>query len=203
MKSEQFVWLKKTLFATSILLASYATFSAVSSETKPLKEVEFLGLKLTEANINSVRSHLWDIGGFLQAKSTIRQRHIDKFYPWSTIRDSYYVTFHYNHAGNVVSVIRMYRPYSTEQSNKRSPIDTKDVAIELSSLLGKPSSIIRKGWGGGPSYPSYIWQDDDMKISVDREGSEIFGNVFIKYEVKSSKRFEVIKDKNAANNKQA
>ena len=34
-----------------------------------------------------------------------------------------------------------------------------------------------------------------MKISVDREGSEIFGNVFIKYEVKSQKRFKVIKDK--------
>ncbi len=180
------------------LIVSITTnaYAAETSQTgKSLKEAEFLGLKLVDANINSVRAHLWDIGGFMQAKSTIRQRNIDKFYPWSTIRDSYYVSFQYNHAGNVVSVVRLFRPYSTEQANKYTQISTKDVALQLIEQLGKPSHVQRKGWGGTPSYTSYIWQDDEMKITVDREGSEYLGNVFIKYEIKNNKRYEVIKNK--------
>lgn len=159
-----------------------------------LAEAEFLGLKLLEADINSVRSHLWDIGGFLQAESTMRQRNIDKFYPWSTIRDSYHITFEYNHAGKVVSVTRLYRPYSTEANNSRDAISTREVALNMIESLGQPTNIQRKSWGGMPSYLSYIWKDDNLTITIDREGSEYLGNVFIKYTVNKNKRFEVIKD---------
>jgi len=54
--------------------------TAKPTETKPLKDIEFLGMKLIDANLNSVRSHLWDVGGFLQAKTTVKQRNIDKFF---------------------------------------------------------------------------------------------------------------------------
>ena len=165
--------------------------------SKPLNEVEFLGLNLVQANLNTVRSHLWNIGGFLQAKSTVQQRNIDKFFPWSTIRDSYHVTFQYNHAGDVVSVKRVYRPYSLLNNNKRSPIDTKDVALKLIPDLGQPTQTVRKGWGGGLSYPSYTWQDETMKISVDREGSEKLGNVYIEYVIKTKNRYAVVKDQEA------
>lgn len=159
-----------------------------------LSNTEFLGLKLVEADINKVRSHLWGIGGFLQAKSTMRQRNIDKFYPWSSIRDSYYITFEYNHAGKVVSVMRMYRPYSTEQNNSRQAISTREVALKLINNLGQPTNIQRKSWGGTPSYLSYIWQDENMRVTVDREGGEYLGNVFIKYTLKNNKRYEVLEE---------
>jgi len=140
---------------------------------------------------------LWDIGGFLQAKSTVQQRNIDKFFPWSTIRDSYHVTFQYNHAGDVVSVKRVYRPYSLLNNNKRSPINTKDVALKLIPDLGQPTQTVRKGWGGGLSYPSYTWQDETMQISIDREGSEKLGNVYIEYVIKTKDRYAVVKDQEA------
>ncbi|BCN93400.1 hypothetical protein THMIRHAM_11850 [Thiomicrorhabdus immobilis] len=165
-----------------------------ANSTKPLKEVKFLGLKLIDANLNTVRTHLWDIGGFKQASTTIRQRNIDKFFPKSSIRDSYYVTFHYNHAGDVVSVKRLYRPYSIENSNKRTDIQTKDVALKLIKDLGQPSESIRKGWGGTLSYQSYIWQDETMQITVDREGGERLGNVYIEYRLKTHDRYAVDKD---------
>ena len=165
--------------------------------SKPLNEVEFLGLNLVQANLNTVRTHLWDIGGFLQAKSTVQQRNIDKFFPWSTIRDSYHVTFQYNHAGDVVSVKRVYRPYSLLNNNKRSPINTKDVALKLIPDLGQPTQTVGKGWGGGLSYPSYTWQDETMQISIDREGSEKLGNVYIEYVIKTKDRYAVVKDQEA------
>jgi len=190
-----------TTLVLSLFLMSYLN-QAVAETTgeppsKPLKEVEFLGLNLVQANLNTVRSHLWDIGGFLQAKSTVKQRNIDKFFPWSTIRDSYHVTFQYNHAGDVVSVKRVYRPYSLINSNKRSPIDTKDVALKLIADLGQPTQTVRKGWGGGLSYPSYTWQDETMQISIDREGSEKLGNVYIEYVIKTKDRYAVVKDQEA------
>lgn len=183
------------IFSLSIT-SSYAEEAGATKadSEKPLKEVKFLGLKLIEANLNTVRSHLWDIGGFLQAKTTVKQRNIDKFFPWSTIRDSYHVTFQYNHAGDVVSVKRVYRPYSIVNSNKRTPIETKDVALKLIENLGQPTQSVRKGWGGTLSYQSFIWQDDDVKITVDREGSERLGNVFVEYIIKNNDRYAVIKD---------
>jgi len=178
------------------LLVISPTYAAEGDEaTKSLKDTEFLGLKLIEANLNSVRSHLWDVGGFLQAPTTVKQRNIDKFFPWTTIRDSYYVLFQYNHAGNVVSVKRLYRPYSIRNNNKRSAIKTQDVARQMIAELGQPTSTQRKGWGGSLSYPSYTWQDESIEITIDREGSEALGNVFIEYTIKTNKRYEVITDK--------
>lgn len=183
------------IFGACILFISFPVNSIDEQNvTTDLSNTEFLGLKLTEADINNVRSHLWDIGGFLQAKSTMRQRNIDKFYPWSTIRDSYYVLFEYNHAGKVVKVTRLYRPYSTEQNNSRQAISTREVALELINNLGQPTNIQRKSWGGTPSYLSYIWQDENMVVTVDREGGEYLGNVFIEYTLKNNKRYEVLKD---------
>lgn len=190
-----------TFLILSLLLASFLNqaFAETTDEktSKSLNEVKFLGLNLAKANLNTVRTHLWDIGGFLQAKSTVKQRNIDKFYPWSSIRDSYHVTFQYNHAGDVVSVKRVYRPYSLVNSNKRTPINTKDVALKLIADLGQPTQTVRKGWGGGLSYPSYIWQDETMQISIDREGSEKLGNVYIEYVIKTNDRYAVIKEQEA------
>ncbi len=177
-----------------LTLGLFFNTNALKAEEIPLKEIDFLGLKLIDADINSVRSHLWDVGGFLQAKSTVRQRHIDKFFTWSTIRDSYYVEFTYNHSGRLTQLKRLYRPYSILTNNTRYPIKTRDIANLFIEQLGEPTAIKRKGWGGGNSYPSYQWEDDDIKITIDREGSEVLGKPFVSYQIKGNKRYEVIKD---------
>lgn len=191
-----FIALLSMLLSTQ-LYAETSDSKQVDTSNKPLKETRFLGLKLIDADLNTVRTHLWDIGGFQQAQTTIKQRNIDRFFPKSTIRDSYHITFRYNHAGNVVSVRRVYRPYSIENSNKRTDIQTKDVALKLISELGQPSQSIRKGWGGSLSYQSYIWQDETMQITVDREGSERLGNVYIEYIIKTRDRYVVNKQAKA------
>ncbi|MDG6778019.1 hypothetical protein QCB44_04775 [Thiomicrorhabdus sp. zzn3] len=160
-------------------------------KTLDLNEVKLLGIKLSDAGLNQVRQHLWDIGGFQQARSTVRQRNIDKFFTWSRLRDSYYVEFRYNHAGKVTSAKRLYRPYSIEASNRRTAISTREVALGLIAELGQPHQVMRKGWGGTLSYSSFIWEDDKMKITVDREGSELLGNVFVEYQVKTQSEYDV------------
>jgi len=156
-----------------------------------LSKATILGIEPTSYNIDKVREHLWNIGGFLQARSTIRQRNVDKFFTWSRIRDSYYVEFRYNHIGNVTSVKRLYRPYAIEQSNRRSAISTKDVALPLIAELGQPHATQRKGWGGTLAYSSFVWEDDNIKIVVDREGSEKLGNVFVEYTVKNESPYAI------------
>lgn len=167
------------------------SFLHAAADSIDLKTVSVVGIKPASADLPQVREHLWSIGGFKQAGSTIRQGNIDKFFTWSRIRDSYYLEFRYNHAGDVTSVKRLYRPYSTEHSNRRTPISTKEVALKLIDQAGQPNRMQRKGWGGTLSYSSYEWEDDNMKIVVDREGSEKLGNVYIEYTVKTASPYAV------------
>lgn len=179
---------KLTLFT---LMMTLTLMTATSWAVIPIKDVTLLGLKLTESNQDKVRTQLWDIGGFLQAKSTIKQRNVDKFFAWSNIRDSYYVEFRYNNAGDIHSAKRLYRALSIEHSNLRTPLRTREVAIKLIEQIGQPTQIIRKGWGGSPSYPSFIWEDEQVTVILDREGSEIYGNIFVQYIVKNVDPFFV------------
>lgn len=165
-------------------------FAEETSKT-PVSEVRVLGLNLIESDPKSVRKHLQALGGFLQAKSTIKQTNIDKFFPWSNQRDSYHIIFRYNASGKITSVKRLYRPYSLEVANKRSAIATKDIAQSLIQQLGQPNTVIRKGWGGTQKYHAYTWKDDKVTIRVDREGSERLGNVFIEYIVNIHDPYEV------------
>ncbi len=180
-----------------ILIAPNFAVQAAEMPIKPVSEVDFLGLDLIKADLNTVRSHLWDIGGFLQAKTTVKQRNIDKFFPWSNLRDSYYVQFRYNHAGKITSVKRLYRPYSQESAHPNNEIKTKDIALQLIKEVGQPTSVTRKGWGGSLKYSAYTWQDDKVTIKVDREGSTKLGNVFIEYIIDINDPFEVNKEDKA------
>lgn len=168
-------------FKTLFLILFLSLFSTVSLAIVPIKEVKILGISPIKATLDSVRKHLWDIGGFLQSRSSLPQSNIDKFFTWSQIRDSYYVTFRYDHAGRVTSIERLYRPESILESNKRTDIQTQDVAKKIMAKIGPPTQIIRKSWGGMPSYLSYIWKDDEMTVIIDRQGSDPLGNIFVKY----------------------
>ncbi|WP_237260284.1 hypothetical protein [Thiomicrospira sp. S5] len=156
---------------------------AADERPKPIDQITLLGLTVTDSDLDSVRKQLWDIGGFKQADSTKRQRNLDKFFTWSRMRDSYYVEFRYDNAGKTTSAYRLFRPQSIEFDNRLTPISTKAVARTIVEQIGQPTRIIRKGWGGSPDYTAYIWQNDQMKVEVDREGSERYGNVFIRYTV--------------------
>lgn len=171
---------------------------AEEASKKAASEIRVLGLDLMESDPKSVRKHLQALGGFLQAKSTIKQTNIDKFFPWSNQRDSYYITFRYNASGKITSVKRLYRPYSLEVANKRTAIATKDIAQGFIQELGQPNSVIRKGWGGTQKYHAYTWKDDKVTIRVDREGSEKLGNVFIEYTINIHDPYEVVKEEGDA-----
>lgn len=174
----------------AVLQMAVISVEAADEENPPLAQVTLLGIELATANLNQVREQLWDIGGFMQARSTVRQRNIDKFFTWSRIRDSYYVEFRYNNSGNVTSVKRLYRPYSIEHQNRRSAITTDEVAEKLSADLGQPF-MARKGWGGSLSYSSYRWEDDKIQVLIDREGGEQLGNVFVQYTIKEQSPYAV------------
>lgn len=156
-------------------------FPTMSRAVVPIKDITVLGISPMKATLNSVRYHLSSIGGFLQARSTYYQDNIDKFFTWSQIRDSYYVTFRYDAEGQVTSILRLYRFRSILNSNKLTPITTQEVAQKIIQQIGKPTQIIHKGSAGMPSYLAYIWKDDNITVMIDRQGGESLGHIFIKY----------------------
>ncbi|WP_019556232.1 hypothetical protein [Thiomicrorhabdus arctica] len=182
------VFLMCLFFVSSVQISQ-----AAEPTVKPISQIKFLGLELATANLDTVRRHLWDIGGFLQARTTVRQRNLDKFFAWSNIRDSYYVQFRYNNSGKVTSVKRLYRPYSQESVHPFNEIQTRDIALQLIQKVGQPTSMIKKGWGGSQKYPAYTWRDDKVTIKIDREGSTKLGNVFIEYIIDINDPFVVTK----------
>lgn len=149
--------------------------------TTPIDEVELLGVKLVNQEFRTVRQLLWDLGGFRQAKSTLYQKNVDKFFPISQIRDSYYIEFRYNPQGRVTQVKRMFRYATPSYHNRLHPIRTWEVAEEIVSQIGLPTRIKRKSWGAGPSYNSYIWESEQITVTVDREGSDYYGNIYVEY----------------------
>jgi len=182
----------------SALSATLFFFSnSALAEPVPIDEVKLVGMPLTSSTLDSVRSHLWDIGGFLQARSTVRQRNVDKFFTWSNLNDSYYLKFKYNNAGDVVSAYRLFRHESIAFENRRTPIQTREVALKLINEIGQPTQIVKRTAPGSHSYNAYIWQGEQIKVVIDRQGSEIYGNIFIEYTVNKDPFFVAEKEEGA------
>lgn len=185
----------KSVLIISFMLILPGNVSAAEDRPNPIDKITLLGLDLTQSDLNSVRQQLWDIGGFKQARSTVRQRNIDKFFAVSRLKDSYYVEFHYDNAGKVTSAYQLFEYRTIEFQNRRTPVQTRAVALEIMKQIGQPTQVLRKGWGGMPDYNAYIWKNDLMTVEVDREGSDILGNVFVKYTVNRDPYFVADKDK--------
>lgn len=178
------------MFSTPFKLALVSSFVTLSllamppalAQTPP-EQAELLGLKLTEANMESVRAHLRNLGGFKQDRATADHRNMDKFFAYSNLRDSYYVQFRYDANGKVVSAKRLFRRSGTHFNNDYRDVETQQVARQLIQTYGQPNQVIRKSLNGLPSYASFVWQDDEVRITVDRVGSDSYAPIFIEYEV--------------------
>lgn len=167
------------------VMSSFGAEETSAEKSVPkLEDITFLGAKLIEQDLNSMRKLLWNTGGFMQARSTIRQKNIDKFFPWSNLRDSYYIECRYTPEGKLSSLYRLYRPSSLELNNRRSGITTQEVAQLIQKKVKQAPIVITKSWGGSGTYRAYIWENDKIKITVDRQGSERWGNVFVLYQIK-------------------
>lgn len=168
--------------ASSLIYLSLFTVPFASAQTAP-EQAELLGIKLTEADKSSVRAHLNDLGGFKQDRATADHRNMDKFFAYSNLRDSYYVLFRYDANGKVVSAKRLLRRSGTHFNNDYRDLETQQVARQLIQTYGQPNQVIRKSFNGLPSYASFVWQDETIKITLDRVGSDRYAPIFIEYEV--------------------
>ncbi|MGC9385369.1 MAG: hypothetical protein ACP5D0_00340 [Hydrogenovibrio sp.] len=170
---------------TALLVFTGASWTAEDTPETPktVDEITLFGLSLVDLKAKDIRKHLRQLGGFHEARATYAQRNIDKFFPWSRMKDSYYVEFRYDGTGRLTSVYRLYRPESIAFENRLSRITTREVAQTIVSQIGQPTQVVRKGWGGSPDYTAYIWKSDQMTVEVDRQGSELYGNVFVRYTV--------------------
>lgn len=168
---------------------------AEENEQPPLKleEATVFDLPILSATQDSINEHFKTLGGFNQSRSSLNQPHFNKYYSPSQLADSYYLDFRFNKAGEVTSVTQLYRPYnrSIQQSvngNSRA-LSTQDLARKLSKQYGNPTSMVRKGWGGFSQYIAYFWENDQIKIQIDRQGEESLGNVYVKFEIKQRARY--------------
>lgn len=174
--------LLKRAVVSSLVSLSLLAMPPALAQTPP-EQAELLGIKLTEADMKSVRAHLRNLGGFKQDRATADHRNMDKFFAYSNLRDSYYVQFRYDANGKVVSAKRLLRRSGTHFNNDYRDVETQQVARQLIQTYGQPNQVIRKSLNGLPSYASFVWQDDEVRITVDRVGSDRYAPIFIEYEV--------------------
>ncbi|WP_024851127.1 hypothetical protein [Hydrogenovibrio kuenenii] len=146
--------------------------------------ITLFGVALNGAERDLINTQLKDIEGFSEARSTQKEHTFDKYFPTFRKRELYYVEFHYTPDGQLYSAKEVYRPVSTRFENKLSPIQTHEVALKLSEKIGQPSRIERKSADGTPSYRAYVWDGKNVTVTVDRVGSEIYGDVFVLYQMK-------------------
>ncbi len=171
-----------------LILPIFFISPSVSSDVEKINQASFLGLPVLKTDVNKVRDQLWDIGGFVQARSTKQKRSVDIFFMSYRLKDSYKIEFTYRSAGDLLSIRRLYLPQSIFHKNKRTYIQTREIANDLSEQLGKPTKI-RRVSGNSRAYSAYEWETDKLKITLDREGSEYLGNIFVSYQVKKDPYF--------------
>lgn len=159
------------------------TFAASAWAQVPPSQAKLVGLVVTEADMDKVRRHLNELGGFQQDRATVKHRNVDKFFTNSNLRDSYYIEFRYDANGKVVSAKRLYRPSAARLINEYRDLETQDIAREMIQSLGQPSRVQRKVRSGLPGYPAFFWQDEQITIQIDREGSDRYGPIFVEYRV--------------------
>lgn len=165
-----------------LLLLSLSAFAA----EKPVlvKDVTLLGMKLRVMNTDQVREQMRLLGGFLEARTTVRQFNVDIFYPWSRKRDVYKLEFHYDPNGRFQWAEQLYR-YSPHKQilthNKMTPITTEEVVQQLQQQLGPPQTKQWRSCCGTPGYFRYEWQDDTMTVVVDRVDGDPLKPVFVLY----------------------
>ncbi|PIQ03785.1 MAG: hypothetical protein CO158_00675 [Piscirickettsiaceae bacterium CG_4_9_14_3_um_filter_43_564] len=167
-----------------ITLLSLTFFTAAqANEPKPIDQVTVVGINPLKQSLNSVRRHLWNIGGFKQATFSVRKRNVDKFFAVNRLLEIYYLEFYYDNAGRITTIYQLYRPTSHRFSESVIPTNTRDLAQKMMQQIGEPTRIEVKGSSGSPNYAAYIWQDDKITVKIDREDNDAFGNIFVQYTV--------------------
>ncbi|MDY0137895.1 MAG: hypothetical protein RBS36_12065 [Thiomicrospira sp.] len=171
-------WLRLSGLVISLTLPMLGGAQVVAPQ-----EARLLGIKLLEADMDKVREQLSNLGGFQQERATLNHRNLDKFFTRSNLRDSYYVEFRYDANGKVISAKRLLRRSGLKYRNDYADLQTEDVARDLVKTFGQPHAVERKSRDGAPTYPAYIWRDEQLVIRIDRVGSDRYGPIFISYEL--------------------
>ncbi len=167
------------------LLLLFVSFSATAQEAQvAVKDVTLLGLKLRVVNTDQVREQMRLLGGFLEARTTIRQFNVDIFYPWSRERALYKLEFHYDPNGRFQWAQQLFR-YSPHKQilthNRTQPVTTEEIVQQLQAQIGPPQSKQWRSCCGTPGYFRYEWKDDAMTIIVDRVDGDPLKPVFVLY----------------------
>lgn len=170
--------LRLMLFAASLL-----SLPLQAQEPIAPQQAKLVGINLMQADKQTVRQHLRAIGGFQQERATFDHPNLDKFFPVSNLRDSYYIEFRYDANGQVVSAKRLYRRSALRVNNDYRDLSTEDIARQLIPIYGQPDQVQRKVSDGFASYPSFVWRDNEMTIRIDRKGSDRYSPVFIEYQL--------------------
>jgi len=170
--------MKFNIGASLIIFAS--VFNFAQAEQTP-DQVTLLGINLLSADQTLVRKHLREVGGFRQERATFSHPNVDKFFPVSNLRDSYYIEFRYDANGQIVSAKRLYRRSGRHSINEFRDLTTQDLARKLASELGQAPQVSRKQREGNASYPTYSWQTTDLSIKIDHQASNPLQPIFVEY----------------------
>lgn len=177
-----------------MLLMMLSVNSLAQNQITEPSQASLLGIKLIEADMDAVRKHLKDIGGFQQDRATVKHRNMDKFFAYSNLRDSYYVEFQYDPNGKVVSAKRLFRKSGKHFNNEYRDLQTEDIARQLIQTYGQPHQVTRKSRDGSHRYAAYTWRDDNMTITLDRVGSDSMAPIFLRYDVQTDRYVAKIPD---------
>ena len=111
---------------------------------------------------------------------------IVRFYPRSVLREVYRVDFFYEDYEAFAGLRIVYRPFHADYSNKSQGIDIDAVVKQLSLTLGTPQTRIKRMVSGLPAYNAYQWEDDQVRILVDRESHHPGRPVVLQLNVKNT-----------------
>jgi len=176
-----------TVFTLTLTYWSIGQAAEPEAQIKP-QQTTLFDLKILQTDQQAVLQHFSAIGGFQRYKISLKNGNFDKYYSHSQLNDSYYLDFRYNSAGQLVKVNLLYRPFSDKMQSRyakgNAPLNTRTLALQFTQIYGPATLIQRKGWGGITTYDAYTWEDEQIKIQLDRQNNDPLGNILVSYQIK-------------------
>jgi hypothetical protein len=172
-------------FTFGIALSLVFSAPVTQAQTQSIDTPKLIGINLAQADRTQVLKHIQDLGGFLHDRNTAKHVNTDRFFTISNQRDSYWLEFHYNADGKIVSAARVYRRAGRSFHHEHQDLSTEDIAREFVNQYGEPSFVQRRVPPGLPSYRAFVWQTDSVTIRIDRKGGDTFAPILVTYKMKS------------------
>lgn len=145
-------------------------------------------IPLVNADKTALHQSMIELGGFSLAAHSETFRSYLKYFPLYRGQESYSIEIWFDEQQKFEKLRRIYRTYYEPLNKSLHTLNERQILPLIQEKIGDTPPQVQRKTLGGKSYNAYIWEDEQVRISLDRLGSDPFGNLVLEVSRKDRQR---------------